>query len=535
MPSWWNKSVVYQIYPMSFKDTTGSGMGDLRGIIEKVDYLSDLGVDVIWLTPVYQSPLKDNGYDISDYYKINEQFGTMEDFDELLEAVHNKGMKLIMDLVVNHCSDQHKWFVDAVSNPNSPYKDYFIFSDTKKTDQKGFFSEDVWHYHEEAKQYYYHLFAQQQPDLNWSNEKMRNEVYDMINWWLDKGIDGFRLDVINLIGKDPDKELLVSEKSHTYAKEMYQKCFKGRDVFTVGETPNVNVEDAKRFSSKDSEEFSMVFTFEHMGLDAENGDKWSPKKLNVIELKQFFKRWQEGLQNEGWNSLYWQNHDQPRCVSRYGDETIFRVESAKMLATILHGMKGTPYIYQGEEIGMINSKFTFEECRDVEVFNMIEDRRSQGYSDDRLLEIINISSRDHSRTPVQWDDSKNAGFSTGDTWIKVNEKYKEINVKKALENEASVYYTYKNLIALRKKHDVFVDGDFKLLFEEDEDIFAYTRSNDDEVLVVISNFSSEQRELFCDLPVGEVVQKNYRDVLYDNEEGNFILRPFEAIMIIGKK
>ncbi len=532
MNNWWKKSVVYQIYPMSFKDTTGSGMGDLRGIIEKVDYLSELGVDIIWLTPIYESPLKDNGYDIADYYNINERFGTMQDFEELMEKLHSKGIKLIMDLVVNHCSDQHKWFVDAVANPNSPYKDYFIFSDTKKTDQKGFFSEDTWRYHEEAKKYYYHLFAQQQPDLNWSNENMRNEVYDMINWWLDKGIDGFRLDVINLIGKDPDKQILTSEKSHTYAHEMHQKCFKGRDVFTVGETPGVDVEGAIKFSSPEEEQFSMVFSFEHMGLDTIN-DKWETKKLDLLELKQFFKKWQNGLHGKGWNSLYWQNHDQARCLSRYGNDNEYRVESGKMIATLLHGMEGTPYVYQGEEIGMINTTFTFDECRDVEALNMAKDKSNQGWSDEKILKAINERSRDHARTPVQWDDSKNAGFSTGDTWIKVHERYKEINVKNALADKNSIFYTYKNLIALRKKYDVFIDGELQFLLEDSKEVFAYTRSTDKEVLTVVCNYYENEIKVPLTLPEGDVVQKNYDNILNDGNE--ITLRPYEAFMIISKK
>ncbi len=532
MNNWWKKAVVYQIYPMSFNDSTNSGMGDLKGITEKVDYLSELGVDVVWLTPIYESPLKDNGYDIADYYNINPRFGTMEDFDELLQSLHNKGIKLIMDLVVNHCSDQHKWFVDAVANPDSPYKDYFLFSDTKKTNQKGFFSEDTWRYHEEAKQYYYHLFAQEQPDLNWSNEKMRNEVYDMINWWLDKGIDGFRLDVIDLIGKDPEKQLLATEKSHIYANEMNQKCFKGRDIMTVGETPTADIEGAVLYSSPEREEFSMIFSFEHMGVDCD-GDKWDIKDIDLLDLKAFFTKWQNGLHNKGWNSLYWNNHDQPRIVSRFGNDKEYRVESAKMLATLLHGMEGTPYIYQGEEIGMTNVPLTFDECRDVEALNMITERRARGWSDDKILDVINKRSRDNARTPFQWDDSKNAGFSDGDTWIKINENYKEINAKNALNDKNSVFYTYKNLISLRKKYEVFTNGKLDFLLEDDKNIFAYTRTNEDEVLTVVCNFFGENLKVNLNLPTGEIVQKNYEEVIYN--EDTLSLRPYESFMIISKK
>ncbi len=530
--SWWKKSTVYEIYPLSFKDTTGTGMGDINGIIEKLDYLQNLGVDVLWITPIYESPLKDNGYDISDYYKINERFGTMEDFERLLSEAHSRNIKIIMDLVVNHCSDQHKWFQEAIKDKNSKYRDYFLFSDKKETDEIGIFSEPAWEYHEKADAYYYHLFAKEQPDLNWDNPDMREEIYTMINWWLDKGIDGFRLDVIDLIGKIPLEGRIDLNKSHKYIHEIYKKCFDGRDVFTVGETPNATPEEAIKYSGVGSEQLSMVFGFEHIAVDEQNYTKWDVKKLNLLELKAILDKWQIGLSEDGWNSLFWSNHDQPRTVSRFGNDTKYRVESAKMLGTLLHCMKGTPYVYQGEEFGMTNCKFERSELRDVETFNMIEEKRNKGWSEDKIQEGIDVKGRDNARTPFQWDKTQNAGFTTGTPWLKTNPNYKEINAENALADRNSIFYTYKNLINLRKTYDVFVEGDYKPILKDNDKVYAYTRSLGNEKLTVICSFSDEETSVDVDLDYNEVFEHNYKEINYDGKR--LLLKPYEAIAVYKK-
>ncbi len=531
---WWKKAVVYQIYPMSFKDSNSDGIGDLGGVLEKVEYLKELGVDILWMTPIYESPMDDNGYDISDYYKINPLFGTMEQFEMLLSVLHERGMKLIMDLVVNHTSDEHPWFQEARKDKNSKYHDFYIWKDKPITDQKSFFSGSVWEYNEETDEYYYHLFSRRQPDLNWDNPEVRKEVYRLINWWLDKGIDGFRMDVIDLIGKIPEECVMFGEKSHVYLQEMYRECFEGRNVFTVGETSFATPISAPLYSAKERKELTMVFGFEHLGLEEVRGNgKWDLKELDVNELKQVFKVWQNALHEKGWNSLFWSNHDQPRIVSRMGDDKKYRKESAKMLGMILHGMQGTPYIYQGEEIGMTNVKFPLNEYKDVETMNMVKEKQEDGWTMEKIMQGIYAKGRDNARTPIQWNSEEYAGFSDHEPWIKVNPNYQEINVEEALKDPDSIFYFYQELIQLRKKYDIISTGDFELLFEADPRIFAYKREHEGETLVVLANFTGE--EIFCDCKQeiswgrGEVLLSNYHR---DKVDEQMTLRPYEGLIFI---
>lgn len=533
---WWKKAVVYQIYPMSFKDSNHDGMGDLGGIIEKVDYLKELGVDIVWLTPIYQSPMDDNGYDISDYYKINPLFGTMEQFDQLLEALHQRGIRLIMDLVVNHTSDEHEWFRQARKDRNSKYHDFYIWKDKPITDQQSFFSGPVWEYNEETDEYYYHLFSRRQPDLNWDNPEVRKEVYRLINWWLDKGIDGFRMDVIDLIGKIPEESIMFGEKSHRYLQEMYRECFEGREVFTVGETSFATPQSAPLYSAAERKELTMVFGFEHLGLEEVKGNgKWDLKKLDVNELKQVFSVWQHALHEKGWNSLFWSNHDQPRIVSRMGDDGKYRKESAKMLGMILHGMQGTPYIYQGEEIGMTNVRFPLEDYKDVETINMVKEKQEVGWSMDKIMQGIYAKGRDNARTPMQWSSQEYGGFSDHSPWIKVNPNYQEINVEEARAEEDSIFHFYQKLIRLRKEQEIISTGDFTLLFEQDRDIFAYKREAGNERLTVIANFTGQEvtKDLGREITLGEgeILLSNYGR---DHVEEHISLKPYECFMYYEK-
>lgn len=533
---WWKKAVVYQIYPMSFKDSNHDGMGDLGGILEKVDYLKELGIDIVWMTPVYESPMDDNGYDISDYYKINPLFGTMEQFDELLEALHQRGIRLIMDLVVNHTSDEHEWFRQARKDKNSQYHDFYIWKDKPITDQQSIFSGSVWEYNEETDEYYYHLFSRRQPDLNWDNPEVRKEVYRLINWWLDKGIDGFRMDVIDLIGKIPEECILTSEKSHKYLQEMYRECFEGREVFTVGETSYATPVSAPLYSAPERKELTMVFGFEHLGLEEVKGNgKWDLKKLDVNELKQVFAVWQHALHEKGWNSLFWSNHDQPRIVSRMGDDGKYRKESAKMLGMILHGMQGTPYIYQGEEIGMTNVKFPLEDYKDVETINMVREKQEAGWSMDKIMQGIYAKGRDNARTPMQWSAQEYGGFSDHEPWIRMNPNYERINVEEAQADNDSIFHFYQKLIRLRKEWEIISTGDFTLLFEDDRNLFAYKREADGERLTVIANFTGE--DVQCGLPDeikpgrGQILLSNYDR---DSVEKKMKLRPYESFMYYEK-
>ncbi len=438
---WWHSSVVYQIYPRSFNDSNGDGIGDINGIREKLDYLKELGIDVIWLSPVYKSPNDDNGYDISDYCDIMDEFGTMEDMDNLLKEANERGIKILMDLVVNHTSDEHKWFIEAKKSKDNEYRDYYIWRDPvdghEPNELGSTFSGSAWQYDETTGQYYLHLFSKKQPDLNWENEKVRNEVYKMMNFWVDKGIGGFRMDVIDLIGKIPDKMITGNgPKLHEYLQEMNKAALEGNDLLTVGETWGATPEVAKLYSNPERKELSMVFQFEHIGLDQIEGkEKWDVKQLDLLDLKKVLSKWQIELEGQGWNSLFWNNHDLPRIVSRWGNDKEYRVESAKMLATLLHGMKGTPYIYQGEEIGMTNVRFEdINEYNDIESLNMYKDRLSKGYSHDEIMTSIYAKGRDNARTPMQWDNSENAGFTTGKPWLAVNKNYEYINVKQCVED-----------------------------------------------------------------------------------------------------
>jgi Glycosidases len=502
---WWKESVVYQVYPRSFKDSNGDGIGDLRGIIEKLDYLKELGIDVIWLSPVYKSPNDDNGYDISDYEDIMDDFGTMEDMDELIKEGNKRGIKILMDLVVNHTSDEHKWFIEAQKSKNNHYRDYYIWRDpvneSEPNDLTSAFGGSAWEYDQESGQYYLHFFSKKQPDLNWENEEVRNRVYDMMNFWIDKGIGGFRMDVIDLIGKIPDKKIKENgPKLHEYIKEMNKKTFGNKDLLTVGETWGCTPEIAKQYSNPDGSELSMIFQFDHIVLDQQPGkEKWDLKPLELVDLKKALSRWQVELDDTGWNSLFWNNHDLPRIVSRWGNDKEYRVESAKMLATLLHGMKGTPYIYQGEELGMTNVRFEdLEDYKDIESLNMYKERKEKGYSHEEIMESIYTKGRDNARTPMQWNDSENAGFTSGKPWIKVNPNYKEINAKLQLNDENSIFNYYKKLIKIRKENPIVAYGKYDLILEDNKDIFAYARTLENEKLLIICNFTARKTVFKCE-------------------------------------
>ncbi|PKR77828.1 glucohydrolase [Halalkalibacillus sediminis] len=548
---WWKTSIVYQIYPKSFNDTTGNGMGDIQGIIEKLDYLKKLGIDVIWLSPVYDSPQEDNGYDIRNYREIYEQYGTLEDLDQLLDEVHARGMKLVMDLVVNHTSDEHPWFVESRKDKGNQYRDYYIWRDGKEdgsppTNWGSIFGGSAWEFDEETEQYYLHLFAKKQPDLNWENEDVRKDIYDMMKFWLDKGVDGFRMDVINFLSKDtryPDGQIGENDtygdggpffvngpRIHEFMKEIHQEVLSDYDVMTVGEMPGASPEDAKEYTDPQNDELNMIFTFEHMNLDCVNEDKWNLKDIDLVELKENFEKWQKSLYGVGWNSLYWNNHDQPRIVSRFGDDGQYREKSAKMLATCLHMMQGTPYIYQGEELGMTNVRFDqLEDYRDIEIFNMYDEKRAIGWSHERIMEAIHAKGRDNARTPMQWDDSKSAGFTDGEPWIAVNPRFKEINARAALEDENSNFYHYQALIDLRKKHEVITEGKFELVLRDDPNVFAYKRVGKDEALYVLCNFSDRTVKIDDE---GLVESLRDAEVWITNEDQGEIgkLQPYEGVV-----
>ncbi|WP_156289339.1 glycoside hydrolase family 13 protein [Oceanobacillus salinisoli] len=555
--AWWKESVVYQIYPRSFNDSNGDGIGDIKGITEKLDYLRNLGVDVIWLSPVYKSPNDDNGYDISDYQAIMDEFGTMEDWEELLDEIHIRDMKLIMDLVVNHSSDEHKWFQESRKSKDNPYRDYYIWrpgKDGKEPNNwESTFSGSAWQYDKRTEEYYLHLFSKKQPDLNWENPKLRQEVYNMIKWWLDKGIDGFRMDVINFISKvsglpdapNPEgrkyvgggKYYINGPRVHEFLYEMNEEALSKYDIMTVGEMPGVDVEEAKKYTDPERKELQMVFQFEHMDLDSGPNGKWDLKPLDLRDLKTNISRWQTGLNGIGWNSLYLNNHDQPRIVSRFGNEKEYRVVSAKMLGTFLHMLQGTPYIYQGEEIGMTNVKFdSIDDYRDIEILNMYQEKVVEGNQDlSKVMESIYVKGRDNARTPFQWDASVNAGFTTGKPWIKINPNYKEINAEQAVSDDESIYHYYRQLIELRKKHELIVHGDYKLILPKHDKIYAYTRTFEGQKLLVVTNFSEENVEFR--LPEGiafegkEKLIGNYPDA-NDNYQV-FTLRPYEARVYKG--
>ena len=548
--TWWKESVVYQIYPRSFCDSNGDGIGDLKGITGKLPYLKKLGINVIWLSPVYQSPNDDNGYDISDYEAIMAEFGTMEDFDEMLAKAHSLGIKIVMDLVVNHTSDEHKWFIESRSSKDNPKRDYYIWKDGKDGREPNnwgsAFSGSAWQFDETTGQYYLHLFSKKQPDLNWENEKVRDEVYAMMNRWCEKGIDGFRMDVISLISKDqtfPDgptygglygsfESSANGPRVHEFLQEMNKRVLSKYDIMTVGECAGVTLEEAKKYANSDGSELNMVFQFEHMGLDNGETMKWSTKKMPLVPLKENLTKWQKGLNEVAWNSLYFCNHDQPRIVSRLGSEKEeYRELSAKCIATCLHMMQGTPYVYQGEELGMTNTVFhSVDDFRDLESINAYHELTEKGViSAEELFPKICHMSRDNARTPMQWDDSENAGFTTGTPWIAVNPNYTEINAKEQIEREDSVFNYYKKLIALRKKYEIIVYGDYKLLFPEDEELFVYERSLEGKKLLVVCNFSENEREFdFSMVRDGQILINNYKDFNMENNK----LRVFETAVIL---
>lgn len=543
--AWWKEAVVYQIYPRSFNDSNGDGIGDLQGIISRLDYLENLGVDVIWLSPVYASPNEDNGYDISDYYAIMSDFGTMKDFDELLQKAHEHHLKIVMDLVANHTSDEHQWFIDSRKSKDNPYHDYYIWRD-QPNNWGSVFGGSAWQYDENLNQYYLHNFAIKQPDLNWENKAVRDDLYKMMRYWCDKGIDGFRMDVISMISKDqafPDAPVpegglygdstaytVDGPRIHEFLQEMNREVLSKYDLFTVGETPGLSVERALKYVQEDRHELEMVFTFDHVSLDGGDYGKWSQKRTDLVELKKAIMKWVKGCENGGWNSLYLDNHDQPRAVSRFGDDGECREMSAKCLALTLHLMRGTPYVYQGEELGMTNYHFTsLEECRDIEEINAYKDLVTDRhiYSDQEMLENISSKGRDNARTPMQWDDSQNAGFTTGTPWINVNPNYKTINAAAQVNDPDSIYNFYKQLIALRHAHDIIVYGEMDLLYEDAHDLFAYTRSYNDEKITVLANWSDH--EVTYDLtPEGDLLITNDEDVTPHT------LKPYQAVAYYKK-
>lgn len=556
--TWWKEAVVYQIYPRSFQDSNGDGIGDLNGIRQRLDYLKRLGIDVIWLSPVCQSPNDDNGYDISNYQDIMNEFGSMKDFDDLLEEAHEKGIKILLDLVVNHTSDEHPWFLESRKSKENPYRDYYIWREGKEDGSRpnnwgSCFSGSAWEYDNETQMYYLHLFSKKQPDLNWENPKVRDEVFQMMDWWCEKGIDGFRMDVISMISKDqafPDGEVsdglygdftpysIHGPRVHEYLKEMNRRVLSKYDLMTVGETAGVTVEEAKRYAGEAEEELNMVFHFEHVEGDGELG-KWTDQRPDLLKLKQILSKWQIELENSAWNSLYWDNHDQPRAVSRFGnDSSEFRELSAKMLATCLHMMKGTPYIYQGEELGMTNYPFSdISQFQDIESKNAYEELvLGEHISHERMMDYLRCKSRDNARTPMQWNDKEQAGFTDATPWLAVNPNFKEINADQQIEDLDSVFSYYKKLIALRKKYDVIVYGDYEMVLPEDSRVFAYRRSFEKERILVICNFT--EQEVSVTIPeIDGIEEKEY--LIHNYKETSSmhqgIIRPYEAVAIYWKE
>ena len=531
---WWQSSVVYQIYPRSFADSNGDGMGDIPGITGKIEYLKKLGVNVLWICPIYQSPQDDNGYDISDYRTVYPEFGTMEDMKILIQKCQDNDIKIIMDLVVNHTSDEHPWFIEAKKSLDNPYRDYYIWRKGEDgqppNDLMSNFGGSAWEYSPETDEYYLHFYSKKQPDLNWENPKLRQEIYDMMNWWLDQGIAGFRMDVIDLIGKIPDQKIKENGPMlHKYLQEMNEATFGHRDSMTVGECWGATPEIGRLYTDPARKELSMIFQFEQIQLDKKpGGQRWDLKPLYLPDLKCVFSKWQTELEGHGWNSLFWNNHDLPRIVSRWGNDGDYRVLSAKMLATLLHGMKGTPYIYQGEEIGMTNVPFqTIDEFPDIETQNIYQERLKAGFTEEETMYAIRAKARDNARTPMQWNAEKNAGFTEGIPWYGVNPNYKEINVEQALADPESVFYHYQKLIQLRKEHEVMVYGTYQLLFPEDEDLYIYTRTLEEEKWLIVCNFPEKTRKLHCKR-AGQVMLSNYADT--PAAEKITELRPYEAVI-----
>lgn len=549
--NWWKESIVYQIYPKSFNDSNGDGIGDIRGIIEKLDYLKELGVNVLWISPMLESPQDDNGYDISDYRRIYKDYGTMQDYEELLFQAHERGIKVLMDLVVNHTSDEHQWFLESKKSKDNPYRDYYIWKNPvngkEPNNWGGVFGGSAWEYDNETQMYYLHLFSKKQPDLNWENEKVRQEVYDMMKFWCDKGIDGFRMDVISMISKEqsyPDGEIhggssyadfgpfvCNGPRVHEYLQEMNREVLSKYNLLTVGETAGVTIEEAKKYANLDGTELGMVFQFEHVDLTVGEFGKWTDERFCLKDLREVLNKWQTELEGKAWNSLYWSNHDQPRAVSRFGnDGPMYRKLSAKMLATCLHMMKGTPYIYQGEEIGMTNAYFEkIEEYRDIESIHAFEDAMERNImAEEDMISALKVISRDNARTPMQWNRSRHAGFTTGTPWIGINQNYLQINAEDALQDADSIFYYYQKLIALRKQYNIVVDGIFYGLLEDDDKIYAYERILGNQKLVVGCNFTDKKVDctLFDNAEEGEELISNYKH----HKKG--ILKPYEARVIL---
>ncbi|OAO23554.1 alpha,alpha-phosphotrehalase [Mammaliicoccus lentus] len=537
----WKKSVVYQIYPKSFNDTTGNGQGDINGVIEKLPYLQKLGVDYVWLTPIYESPMNDNGYDISDYYAINPDFGTKEDVEKLLTEAHKLGIKVMLDIVINHTSTSHHWFVESRKSKDNPYRDYYIWKEGTKdelpTNWESKFGGNAWEYDEQTESYYLRLFDVSQADLNWENDQLKEEIYEMINYWIDFGVDGFRFDVINLISKGAfeDSEEIGKEfytdgpKVHEYLHELNRKTFGNKDIMTVGEMSSTTIENCIKYTNPERQELNSVFNFHHLKVDYKNGEKWSDMKFDFIELKRILMDWQVNIaKGNGWNAIFWCNHDQPRVVTRFGnDETeANRVKSAKMLAISLHMLQGTPYIYQGEEIGMTDPKFTsIDQYRDIETLNAYRSLRNQGLDEDTIMKVIGQKSRDNSRTPVQWTDEENAGFTTGSPWIGIPDNYREINVEAAIKDKNSIFYTYQQLIDIRHKHDIITYGDVEPLYMDHPDLFIYKRKLDNEEWLIVANYTNDKVEIPEDIDMeGELIVAN-------NDLNGNMLEPFDAFVV----
>lgn len=528
---WWKKSVIYQIYPRSFQDSNGDGVGDIRGIISRLDYLHELGIDAIWLSPVYQSPMDDNGYDISDYQGIAPEFGTMEDMEELIAEGHKRNIKIIMDLVLNHTSDEHFWFQEALKGPDNPYYDYYVWAD-EPNELRSTFSGSAWEYVPHLNKYYLHQFSVKQPDLNWKNPALKQEIWDMINFWIEKGVGGFRLDVIDLIGKEPEKLITADGPTlHPLIQELNEKTFGAYDLVTVGETWSADPENAQLYSHPDRKEFSMIFQFEHVGLDQQEGkEKWDLAPLDPARLHNVLSKWQTELVGKGWNSLFWNNHDLPRAISRFGDDRpAFRELSGKMLAIYLHFMSGTPYIYQGEEIGMINTPITdINQADDIETRRMYAERIENGFTKEELITSINAKGRDNARRPMQWTGAEGAGFSTGQAWLAFGDTVKDINVEKALANKQSLFYTYQKLIALRKEYPCMSEGKYEVMETGNSLVMAYRKYDEKDDFIILVNFTSDEQAF-------EVSSEGYSLFMHNYEEDAFLagqlLRPYEAIVL----
>lgn len=528
---WWKKSVIYQIYPRSFQDSNGDGVGDIRGIISRLDYLHELGIDAIWLSPVYQSPMDDNGYDISDYQGIAPEFGTMEDMEELIAEGHKRNIKIIMDLVLNHTSDEYFWFQEALKGPDNPYYDYYVWAD-EPNELRSTFSGSAWEYVPHLNKYYLHQFSVKQPDLNWKNPALKQEIWDMINFWIEKGVGGFRLDVIDLIGKEPEKLITADGPTlHPLIQELNEKTFGAYDLVTVGETWSANPENAQLYSHPDRKEFSMIFQFEHVGLDQQEGkEKWDLAPLDPARLHNVLSKWQTELVGKGWNSLFWNNHDLPRAISRFGDDRpAFRELSGKMLAIYLHFMSGTPYIYQGEEIGMINTPITdINQADDIETRRMYAERIENGFTKEELITSINAKGRDNARRPMQWTGAEGAGFSTGQAWLAFGDTVKDINVEKALADKQSLFYTYQKLIALRKEYPCMSEGKYEVMETGNSSVMAYRKYDEQDDFIILVNFTSDEQAF-------EVSSEGYSLFMHNYEEAAFLagqlLRPYEAIVL----